>query len=44
MKTISVLLIATIGMSTDNYYVMTGALIITLILTLKTIKNEKPNA
>ena len=44
MKTIIFLSVATIGMSTDNFLVMTGALIITLILTLKQIKNEKSNA
>jgi hypothetical protein len=44
MRTIIVLIVATIGMSTENYLVMTGALIITLILTLKQNKNEKSNA
>jgi hypothetical protein len=38
MKTITILLSATIGMSTDNYLVMAGAITIVGILTLKSIK------
>jgi len=36
MKTITILLTATIGMSTDNYLVMAGAVTLVLVLTLKT--------
>jgi hypothetical protein len=38
MKTITILLLATIGMHTDNYLVMAGAITIVGILTLKSIK------
>jgi hypothetical protein len=38
MKTIIFLSVATIGMSTDNFIVMSGALLICGILTLKSIK------
>lgn len=38
MKTIIFLSLATIGMHTDNYLVMLGALLICGILTLKSIK------
>jgi hypothetical protein len=38
MKTIIFLSVATIGMSTDNFIVMTGALIVCGILILKTKK------
>jgi hypothetical protein len=38
MKTIIFLSVATIGMSTDNFLVMTGALIVCGILIFKTKK------
>jgi hypothetical protein len=38
MKTIIFLSVATIGMSTDNFIVMTGALLICGILIFKTKK------
>jgi hypothetical protein len=38
MKTIIILSIATIGMSTDNLFVMAGAVIVVGILTFKTLK------
>jgi hypothetical protein len=38
MKTIIILSIATIGMSTDNILVMAGAVIVVGILTFKTLK------
>jgi hypothetical protein len=38
MKTIIFLSVATIGMSTDNFLVMTGALLICGILIFKTKK------
>lgn len=36
MKTITLLSLATIGMSTDNYLVMAGAVTLVLVLTFKT--------
>jgi hypothetical protein len=38
MKTIIFLSVATIGMSTDNFLIMTGALIVCGILIFKTKK------
>jgi hypothetical protein len=38
MKTITILLLATIGMHTDNYLIMAGSITIVGILTLKSIK------
>ena len=38
MKTITILLSATIGMSTDNYLVMAGAITLVLVLTFKSVK------
>jgi hypothetical protein len=35
MKTISIITLATIGMSTDNILVMAGAIIVVLILIVK---------
>jgi hypothetical protein len=38
MKTITILILATIGMMTDNNLVMAGAVIVVGILTFKTFK------
>lgn len=38
MKTITILILATIGMSTDNYLVMAGAITVVGILTYKSLK------
>lgn len=38
MKTITILILATIGMHTDNYLVMAGAIILVGILTYKSLK------
>ena len=35
MKTITALLVATLGMNTDNYLVMTGSIVVIIYLILK---------